>query len=928
MPLAAGTRLGPYEVLSLIGAGGMGEVYRARDTRLDRSVAIKVLPADLAGDDAPSSGSGAARARSRDERRARFEREARAVAALNHPHICTLHDVGEHQSSPGEPPLLYLVMEHLEGETLAARLARGPLPIDQTLDLGAQIADALDAAHRHGIVHRDLKPANVMLTRGGLKLLDFGLAKLMGRESPPAVLGMSAMLTRAGGAATEQGTIVGTLPYMAPEQVEGKPADARTDVWAFGTVLYEMLTATPAFAGQSAASLVGAILATEPASIRTLRPLTPPALERLVRTCLARDPDARVQNAHDLALELRWLGEAIAAPVTTPPSQRSPWRLRLAVAAAFLAGLTLATTAFLSLRPAREAVPRRVVRFSIDVPAGREVRELALSPDATHVVYVGADGLPPWQTDVQTGPSRVPGLVFVRPLDQFTDRPLPGTADATSPFFSPDGRWVGFFAGGRLKKVPVAGGDPITICEVPGGSYGLGATWLDDGTIVAASNRQGIWRVSAAAGTPVSLTTPDAAQGELQHAWPFVAPGTAEVLYSALRGFVVDSGSLQAVALEGGARHAILEDGNAPGVVDNRRLVFATESSLSVVGFDASRAQARGNPVAVVDDLRFVGWRPMYALSQAGDLVYVSAASPRATSVLRVDARGREQPLVSIASGLVGAVSLARDGRRLLLTRYDRRRFTLEVLDVPRGVVTRVGADGSPHAAVWSPDGERFAFSANLGGARNANLFLQPADARAEAARLVTSSQHADPGTWTGDGRWLVYAELDPVHGRDLWKLDMTTRQATPFRRTPAGERFPGVAPDGRWLAYASDETGDEQVYMEAFPAGGKRVQLSSDGGTEPLWSSDGRRVFFRSGNRLFSVTIGADASVSAPSLVLEGQFDDAVTIGPVGYAVAPDGQHFYFLRTQDRAPEPTRINVVLGWANELEQRLGRSAQR
>jgi serine/threonine protein kinase len=349
-------------------------VYHVRDTRLERSVAIKVLPGDIAGDADPSTSSGSSRASSRDERRARFEREARAVAALNHPHICALHDIGEHAVSASGPPLLYLVMEHLAGETLAARLAKGPLPVAQAVEIAAQMAEALDAAHRHGIVHRDLKPANVMLTKAGAKLLDFGLAKLGAPREGGAVLGMSAMMTRAGGPATEQGTIVGTLPYMAPEQVEGRPADARTDIWAFGTVLYEMLTGTPAFAGESAASLVGAILAKEPAPVAARQPLTPPALDRLVRTCLAKDPDERVQNAHDLVLYLRWAADAVAAPAV-PTAPGLPWRRRLGVAAAFTAGLAVATAATFSLVRTRDVAPRRVVRFSVVCSHGSRAME-------------------------------------------------------------------------------------------------------------------------------------------------------------------------------------------------------------------------------------------------------------------------------------------------------------------------------------------------------------------------------------------------------------------------------------------------------------------------------------------------------------------------------------------------------------------------
>ncbi|MGH9363953.1 MAG: protein kinase domain-containing protein, partial [Thermoanaerobaculia bacterium] len=496
MTLSAGFRLGPYEVLAPLGAGGMGEVYKAKDTRLERTVAIKVLPAHLS---------------SSEEMRQRFEREARAISQLSHPHICALYDVGSHEGTE------YLVMEYLEGETLATRLAKGSLPLDQTLSCGIQIADALDKAHRQGIVHRDLKPGNVMLTKSGVKLLDFGLAKLRQAESEPVASRLSALGTE-GTPLTAEGTLLGTLQYMAPEQLEAKEADARTDIFAFGATLYEMATGRKAFSGTSQASLISAIMTAEPALISTIQPMTPPALDRMVKTCLAKDPDERWQNAHDLMRELRWIAElgsqaGVPGPVVARRKSRERFSWGLTAVTLLVA---LAAVAAAVRYAHRAAMLARPMRSSMVLPEKSALRAAAISPDGTRVVFVARD-------------SSGRNLLWIRPLDSLAVQPLPGTENPSFPFWSPDSRFIGFFADGKLKKIDASGGPPQTLCDAP---VNRGGTWNREGVILFAPVSDGpIYRVSASGGLPTPVTRLDPSRGETSHRWPFFLPDGQHFLY-------------------------------------------------------------------------------------------------------------------------------------------------------------------------------------------------------------------------------------------------------------------------------------------------------------------------------------------------------------------------------------------------------------
>ena len=603
MTLAPGVRLGPYEVVGQIGAGGMGEVYKARDTRLDRTVAIKILPAELSAD---------------PDRRARFEREARTIGGLNHPHICTLHDVGEHGDST------YLVMEHLAGETLAERLQKGRIPPDQALTVATEIADALAAAHRQGIVHRDLKPGNVMLTKAGAKLLDFGLAKLAGHGAEPAVAQLASAATRSA-PLTAEGTIVGTLHYMAPEQVEGKPADARTDLWALGSILYEMLTGTRAFEGTSAASLIGNIMNVEPASLSTLQPMTPPGLDRLVRRCLAKSPDDRPDTAHDVADELRWLRDTGGPVIAAAPRARHGRSARLALTAAVAVAGLLGAWAMWVLRDAPSAtsgVLRAVVKVAPadrlhsmpeDTTIGEQrpsQKAIALSPDGRLLVFTATAG------DQHQ--------LYVRPLDRLEATAVPDTEGASDPFFSPDGKWIGFWASGAIRKVPAAGGPATTICDT---SPIFGASWSEDGTIIFANQLTGLFRVPAEGGVPAPLTTLDKPKGEASHRLPHALPGGRVVLFTSILHYLPDWDQAEIVALhvDTGNRKTVAKGADAR-YLPTGHLVFVRTGTVVAAPFNLNRLELMGGTVTVLNDVMQAANTPTSSIeSGAGQFATASS---------------------------------------------------------------------------------------------------------------------------------------------------------------------------------------------------------------------------------------------------------------------------------------------------------------
>jgi Tol biopolymer transport system component/predicted Ser/Thr protein kinase len=894
MAILPGQRLGPYEALSMIGAGGMGEVYRAKDTRLDRIVAIKVLPAHLAD---------------RPDLRERFEREARTIASLNHPHICTLYDIG-HQDG-----IDFLVMEYLEGETLAQRLLKGPLPLDQVLRYAIEIADALDKAHRKGVTHRDLKPGNIMLTKSGTKLLDFGLAKLK-QETAPANISLSKLPTGEDNL-TAQGTILGTLQYMAPEQLEAKEVDARTDIFAFGAVVYEMATGKHAFEGKSQASIIAGILERDPPPMSSLQPMTPPALDRVVKRCLAKDPDERWQAARDLEVQLNWTREG-GSQVTVAPTVPARGVLALGRRALILGlGALLLVAAITSLATwyLKPSPPQPVSRLVINLPPGQQLSGLdngpavALSPDGTHLAYVATQG----------GTQQL----YLRAMGSLEPKAIPGTEGAVNPFFSPDGQWLGFFAGGRLKKVSVSGGTALTLGDA---SIPLGASWGSQEIIVFAPTNNGVLQqVSDAGGARQPLTRFE--KGEISHRWPDFLPGTKAVLFSAGSNPINWTNTQVAVqSLGTGERRNLIQGATQPRYAPSGHLVYAQGGSLMAVLFDPQRLAVTGAAVPVVEGILQSPSRgaAQYSFSATGSLVYVpgGAQSLAQSRLAWVNRNGTEQPL-AVPMHAYQFPRLSPDGRRVAVGIDEPESSDVWLYDLSRETLTRLTFGESVNQnANWTPDGKRIAFRSNK--EESSNLFWQLADGSGGLERLTTSEYFQAPNSWSPDGQLLAFIEVNPTTGYDIWVLRMGDRKPEPFLRTPFLESAPRFSPDGRWLAYISDESGHREVYVQPYPGPGGKRQITTEGGTEPVWNPNGRELFYRSGGRMMAVDIVTQLGFAAgkPRVLFDGPYLPSPVTFP-NYDVSPDGQRFLMLKPSEQAQAaPTQINVVLNWFEELKRRV------
>ncbi len=900
MSVNPGTRFGPYEILSPIGAGGMGEVYRARDTRLDRIVAIKVLPTHLAD---------------RSELRERFEREAKTIASLNHPHICTLFDIGRQDGTD------YLVMEYLEGETLAHRLQKGPLPLEQTLQYGVEMSDALDKAHRKGITHRDLKPGNIMLTKTGTKLLDFGLAKLK-QEAAPVDAQMTELPT-VSEPLTAHGAIVGTLQYMAPEQLEGKEVDARTDIFAFGAVVYEMATGKKAFEGKSQASLIAKILETDPLPMASLAPMTPPALDRVVKRCLAKDPDDRWQSVRDLEAELKWIAErgSHSGSVTATTLKRTPPfgpRTLIAGLGALLLAAAIASLVMWNLKSAPKSSEKHVTRFTITLPpdqhlgvltSGDAGRALAISPDGLHLVY-----------DAWEGSNIENSQIYLRSMDSLQAKPIPGTKGGGRPFFSPDGQWVAFFADGKLKKVSLSGEEPQTICDAT--REDGGASWSTQGALtLGARGGYGsgvISQISAGDCTPRPLT--HLGQGEVVQAWPEILPGGKAVIFASGTNSANWANAQIAVeAIGSGERKNLVQGGMQPRYAPSGHLVYAQGGGLKAIPFDAQRLTVNGTSVPVVDNvMQSTVWGDaQYSVSDTGTLVYVPQLIALTTMVW-VDRNGKEQPLAAPVHAYLQP-RISPDGQRVAvgITEQDSEVW---IYDLSRGTLGRFTFEGKNNLVpYWTPDGKSVAFVSNMEGPRN--LFWQHANGSGGLERLSTSQDLQIPSSWSPDGQSLAFTDLNAATGFDIWVLRLGDRKAQPFLQTQFNEREPQFSPDGRWIAYSSDESGRYEIYVQPFPGPGGKWQISTDGGREVLWNRNGRELFYRNRSKLMAVPITTQPNFSAgtPKALFEGDYQMLPAQSTPNYDVSADGQRFLMLKAVE---QPAQINVVLNWFEELKQKV------
>ena len=907
-------RIGPYQIEAWIGAGGMGEVYKALDTKLNRQVAIKVLLPAVADD---------------PDRLARFSREAQVLASLNHPHIAQIHGL---EDAGGVPAL---VMELVDGPTLADRIASAAIPVGEALSIATQIAEALEAAHKQGIIHRDLKPANIKVREDGtVKVLDFGLAKALDSTGSSVVAaGVEAPVSPTLGVnATDAGLILGTAAYMSPEQARGKVLDRGADLWAFGCVLYEMLTGRRAFDGESRTDVMEAVVKNEP-DWTMLPAETPATVRTLLRRCLTNDRTRRLDSAAAARLEIH---DALTAPAAETPVRGAAPRRFLLVALTTAAGVALVTAivAWILTGSAPQA-PALSSRFAIVTPPAQPLnvsssaRDLALSPDGRHLVYRAG------------GSTSAGSPLMLRAIGRLDARPLANVGNAYAPFFSPDSQWIGFFEWGEIKKVAIAGGPIITIGPFTGAP--LGASWGDDNTIVFATDdtSTGLWRVSANGGPPTILTRPDAAQRESDHAFPSVLPGAQHVLFTIAAAGRADSAQIAVLDMRTGERKTLVRGGNQAEYIDDGdsgqggHLIFAVAGTLSAVRFDPVRLDVGGDPVTVERVMMKPSGAAGYAVSRLGTLVYVPDGAVEPTpksSLVWVDRKGREEPL-NAPPAAYGPPRVSPDGTHVVVRILDRGNAEVWIWDLARKAFRQLtfspGMDGLP---LWTPDGRRIIFMSARAGALN--LYSQAVDG-GTVDRLTTSAIPQWPTSITRDGTRLFGFEVGPNTTRDVFLVQLSnpTRfgpipsPAEPLAQKLFHGTFAEISPDGRFLAYQSEESRPFEVHVRPFPqVDSDRWQVSTQGGTRPAWSRNGRELFYIDESmRLIAVpvrTSGPTFSMGSPAKVFDTRY--AQPDPARHYDVSPDGQRFLMLKesTADRNATPANMVVVEHWWEELKSRV------
>jgi eukaryotic-like serine/threonine-protein kinase len=909
MVLKAGARLGAYEIVELLGTGGMGEVYRAHDSALGRDVAIKTLPEAWLTD---------------PDRRSRVDREARALAALSHPHVGAIYGLVNTDGVPA------LVLELVEGPTLADRLAvlsarreRGAgLALPEAMNIARQIADALDAAHEKGIVHRDLKPANIKVTQDGIvKVLDFGLAKLgpgevgWGQASEENLTNSPTFAI--GG--TKEGVLLGTAPYMSPEQARGRPVDKRTDIWAFGCVLYEMLTGRASFAGDSLADTMVAILEREP-NWTALPSGTPATVRRLLARCLEKDPKRRLRDIGDARIEI---DEALASPggAIAKNTVGLHGRTTLGRATAVIASAAVGALVAWSLKPGASTPPattgtvaRLVITPSPAEPLATDLSSIAISPDGRRVAY--AAGLGRKQR------------IYVREIDSFGGAPIPGTEGGTTPFFSPDGQWLGFLSTGKMKKVLVTGGAPLTICDTQGAGAAT-PSWEADGTIFFTPTiGAGVWRVAAAGGTPTPVTMLQ--EAESSHRWAQLVPNGKALLFSAITASA--SAQTYAQSLDTGQRRLVVQ-GAAARYLPTGHLVYVQGGTVMAVPFDPDRLEVLGSPVAVLAGVMQVrrlrnsttaSFLSHVSFSNAGPMAYVPGSERlRRDALVWVDRGGQEQP-TGATGGMYFQPRLSPDGTRMAVTVGGSDYDDVWLYDLARSAWSRFTLEGNNGFPLWTPDGHKLTYVSDKAGPDN--MYSKPLDGSGADERVVASDLPNYPFSWSRDGV-LAFVSVSPRTQQDLWILRPDqNKRPTPLLETPFGEGAPVFSPDGRQLAYVSNESGRTEIYIRPFPGPGQSVTISTDGGNEPVWSRTGRELFYRSGDAMMAVDITAGPGFAAgrPKRLFERPFESSLTFW-ANYDVASDGQRFLMVKRLDQDEAPAQINVMLNWGDELKRLVPRS---
>jgi eukaryotic-like serine/threonine-protein kinase len=887
-----GTKLGPYEIQSPLGAGGMGEVYRARDTRLGRDVAIKILPAHLS---------------SNAEAKQRFEREARAISSLNHPNICTLYDVG-HQDG-----IDFLVMEFLEGETLATRLAKGPLTSELVLKYGVEICEGLEKAHKTGVIHRDLKPGNIMITKTGAKLMDFGLAKATPAAPAPS---SSLTVTLSGPSAdqplTARGTVVGTFQYMSPEQLEGKEADARSDIFALGAVLYEMATGQRAFTGKTQASIVAAILASEPPPISVVRPMSPPALDRVVKACLAKDPDERFQTVHDLKLQLKWIVEGgsqagVPAPLAEHRKSRERWAW-VAAAVALLCALTLGALHFLAPHPEIRAVhssilPPAKATFAFLGPNGSAV----LSPDGRNVAFLAR----------QEGIQRL----WVRPLNDFVAHSLAGTEDAYSPFWSADSRNLGFVSQGKLKRVPAAGGPPLTLCDL---EQARGGSWNSQDVIIFGKYPGEIYRVPATGGTPQKITSFDPSRHDTTHRWPHFLPDGNHFLYMAGVAGSANEDNVLVVSSLDGTVNRILFHGSSNIEYGDGHLVYALDKTLMARPFDTGKLEFTGDAVPIAESVQYdpIFSGSVFSVSQNGSLLYQTGTATSLRTLALFSADGK--PLGNLAQGGVYFPQFSPDVKRLAYQLIDTSngKSDIWIQDIASGSRVRLTVDPIRSLRpAWSRDGTQVAYYSMRTGKPAA--FIKAANGMGVERMLWEGPAAIAVTDWTPDSKSLVLEDRSLTTGRTrllLLPLDGTNKEPAVLLEVPGANVYSAhVSWDGRWIAYYSDESGKNEIYISPFPKPVGRLQVSVAGGKDPRWRRDGKALYFVAPDGKLMAAELKEVNGSLQVISIRTLWQTKITWFSDTFDVSADASRFV-VDTMSTDETPAPLSLVTNWTSELKK--------
>ena len=905
-----GKTLGHYSVSTLLGKGGMGVVYQAKDQKLGRDVAIKVLPEEFARD---------------VDRVARFQREAKMLASLNHPNIAAIHGMEESDGAH------FLVLELVEGDTLSDQLKRGSIPVEEALKLALQIAEALEAAHEKGVIHRDLKPANIKVTPDGkVKVLDFGLAKAFTGDQADVNPADSPTITAA---ATQRGVILGTAAYMSPEQARGESVDKKADIWAFGVVLFEMLTGRQVFTGKTVSDTLASVLAREP-EWNGLPPNLHPRIKFLLERCLEKETNNRYHDIADVRVEVQKVLDDPSGVFAQPFAGVKPIKgVRLGVpwiAAIFILGLIIAGIAVWHLKPSEPSMiahvkmslqPADQIGSSEVLASGRPTRTaLTFSPDGYHIVFCGESGDPPISQ------------LYLRALDSENAEPLVGTEGAIGPFFSPDGKWIGFWADGELKKLPITGGPASTICNEAEAPFG--ASWGSNNRIVFGRMDGGLLEVPASGGEPKALTLVDSAQGEWSHRLPRILPDGKAVLFTiARRQFPNwDESDIAVQSLESGQRKLLIRGGADGRYIQSGHLVFARKGALMAAPFDPGRLEMTGDAIAIIDDVMQAvnttgpsseTGATQFTISNAGSLAYLSGGMVPDVkgSIVFMDRHGTIKP-VADRPGIHFIPRFSPDGNRLAFFTFSRGEHSVWIYDLDREAPVRMTKSYGAFP-LWTPDGSRLVFE-------NHNLFWQPIDLSTPPEQLTDSEFRQFPVSWMPDGKTLVFVQTEASGSHDIWELSLNgDRRPRPLVQTQANEWDANLSPDGHWLAYSSDESGQEEVYVMPYPGSGGKTQISVDGGAEPAWARSGKELFYinRSNEagtaeiRIVDITFGPPFKASKPRALFKTAIpDNAVSRA---YDVTPDGQLFVAC-LDERVPPPdmSEIHVIFNWFEELKERV------